>query len=300
MADDGAEPGRAAGAEPGRAAGADRPRGRIRRILVALDTSADSLAGLEAAAELAAELEAELTGLFVEDELLLRVGRLPVAREITFLTGEPRRVDEAAIERQLRAQAARARHVLEATARKVGASWRFRTARGRVARVLLEAGEEADLLALGITGRSPLGGPGSTVRALLEAARHDLLILRHGLPLGRVVLAVHDGSRAGRRAVRRGADLALRRGGRLVVLLTPGDAEEAARLGEQARELARELGVGAHTRHVPGGDVSALCEAVSRSGGGLLVAPAPGYRGERAGALGELLRSAGCPLVLVS
>lgn len=280
--------------------GTDRPRGRIRRILVALDTSADSLAGLEVAAQLAAGLRAELAGLFVEDELLLRAGRLPVTREVNQLTGEARDVDEEAMERQLRAQAARARQALQAAAERSGTTWRFRTARGRVARVLMEAAEDADLLALGITGRSPFRGPGSTVRALLESARHDLLILRRGLPLGRVVLAVHDGSEAGRHAVRRGAGLALRDGGRLVVLLTPEDAEEAARLGEEARELARDVGIRARTRRAPGGDLASLCAAVSRSGGGLLVAPAPRYRGDRAEALGELLRSAGCPLVLVS
>lgn len=281
-------------------AGAGGRRARIRSILVAVDTSTHSRAALEAAAQLAGELEAELAGLFVEDEVLLRAGRLPVTREIGFLSGETRPVDAETMERQLRAQAARARQALQTAGERAGVRWRFRTARGRVARVVLEAAEEADLVTLGVSGRSPLRGPGSTVRALLEAARHDLLVLRRGLPLGRVVLAVHDGSRTGRAAVERAAVLSRRKGSRLVVLLVPDDPEDAARLEEEAERLTGELGVTAQVRRVPGVGVADLCAAVSESGGGLLVAPAPRYRGAGAADLERLLRSAGCPVVLVS
>lgn len=272
----------------------------IRRILVALDASADSLAGLEAAAQLASELDAELIGIFVEDEVLLRAGRLAVTREVTLFSSEARSLDENGMERQLRALADRARQALQSAAQRARVSWRFRTGRGRVARVLLEAGEEADLVVVGVRGHSPLRGPGSTVRALLEAARHDVMVLRSGALLGRVVLAVHDGTDAGRRAVRRAAALASREEARLVVLLTTRDEDQARRAREEAEELAREANVRPGFRRAPGARVTALCAAVSESGGGLLVAPAPRYRGERVEALERLLRSAGCPVVLVS
>ncbi|HSL81665.1 MAG TPA: universal stress protein, partial [Thermoanaerobaculia bacterium] len=60
-------------AEPGR----DRT---IRRILVALDASADSAAALEAATALAALFGAELQGLYVED---LNFVRLPELSMVT-------------------------------------------------------------------------------------------------------------------------------------------------------------------------------------------------------------------------
>jgi K+-sensing histidine kinase KdpD len=51
----------------------------IRRILVALDASPDSLAALKTAADLARRMEAELMGLFVEDIELLRMADSPYA-----------------------------------------------------------------------------------------------------------------------------------------------------------------------------------------------------------------------------
>ena len=56
----------------------------VRRILVALDASTQSLAALRTAVTLAAELGAELEGLFVEDTNLMRMAMLPVARRVLF------------------------------------------------------------------------------------------------------------------------------------------------------------------------------------------------------------------------
>jgi len=58
----------------------------LRRILVALDASRSSLEALRAAAALAARMGAELECLFIEDVNLVRLGQLPVARQVT-LTG---------------------------------------------------------------------------------------------------------------------------------------------------------------------------------------------------------------------
>mgnify|MGYP006290092847 CR=1 FL=1 len=269
----------------------------IRRILVALDASADSLAGLEAAAQLAAEVEAEIAGLFVEEADLLRVGRLPGTREIPLFAEEPRTLEAGDLERQLRGQARTAQDALRSVAERLKVRWSFRTVRGDVATELAEAAVGADLLTVGATGRSLSRPPGSTVRALLGRAGPPVLVLRQGARLGRVIHVLHDGSAAAWEAVRTAAELGRREGGRLDVLLAVEDADEARELRERtARELGRS-GLPTRYRHLPRADVGHVCSAL-REGPGVLVAPAPRFR-HRARSLGRLLRAAGRPVVLV-
>ncbi|MGI9243387.1 MAG: universal stress protein, partial [Verrucomicrobiales bacterium] len=64
-----------------------------RRILIGLDSSPTSLRGLAAAAEMAARLDAELVGLFVEDDNLLRLARLPQSYEIGMQSARSRNLD---------------------------------------------------------------------------------------------------------------------------------------------------------------------------------------------------------------
>ncbi|MEJ2343030.1 MAG: universal stress protein [Gemmatimonadales bacterium] len=84
----------------------------IRRIVVALDASRSSLAALEAAAELAAAVNAELAGLFVEDENLVRLAGLPLAREFDRISERPRSMDTAQLRRHMARQAQQARRAL--------------------------------------------------------------------------------------------------------------------------------------------------------------------------------------------
>ena len=78
------------------------------RVVVAVDASPLSLAAAAASAELAAALGAELVGLFVEDLDLLRLSASAAAVEADRLSGRSRRFETGDLERQLRAQAARA------------------------------------------------------------------------------------------------------------------------------------------------------------------------------------------------
>lgn len=270
----------------------------IRRILVALDASADSLAGLNAAVQLAAELEAELLGVFVEESDLLRASRLPSSREVTLFEGEPRELDPEQLERQIRAQAKRSRDALRSAAERAGLTWSFRTVRGRPARELAAAAREADLVAMGARGRSPWRAPGSTVRALVREIGRPVLVLRQGSPMGPAIHVLHDGSEQGSTALATGAILARREGTHLTVLLTPVEPDEARALREEVSERLAEAGLSARYRHLPGAGVTGICAATAESRPGLLVAPRPSFQGEDR-MLGELLRSVGCPVLLV-
>jgi nucleotide-binding universal stress UspA family protein len=204
-----------------------------RRILVALDASAGSLAALDAAAELAARVQAELLGLFVEDSELFRIARLPSARHVSFPSGAGDTLDVSALEAQLGLLAARARNALEAAGRKTHVSVRFHVARGRVAREVALAAQAADLLILGWAGR-PLprrSRPGRTAWAAAEGATRSVLLLPGDAGLEGPVLLVDDGGRGDESARRAAAQLAGLLRTELVVLAMEGSR---AGMGEEA------------------------------------------------------------------
>jgi nucleotide-binding universal stress UspA family protein len=189
---------------------AEAGRGATRRILVAIDASAASLAALSAAASLAARLGSELAGLFVEDEDLLRLAALPFGDLVRSPGGERERLDPAVAEATLRAMAAHAREALERTASLHRVACSFRVTRGRVVREVLAAAEDADLVVLGAAGhgRSGRAALGETARAAAGGASAPVLLLARGSRLDDSVAAVDDGTPAGARAVAAARQLA--------------------------------------------------------------------------------------------
>jgi nucleotide-binding universal stress UspA family protein len=216
----------------------------IRRILVAVDGSAHSLAALEAAATLAAQLQAELEALFVEDVDLLRLADLPCARVVSLSLQQTERTDRARMERQLRLQAARARASLEQRAAALGVRATFRSVRGKVIAQVLDAAGEADLLTLGRAGHGGMSRPrgGSTLQAALAAGRLLLVAESRGTA-GQGLLAVYDGSEASGRALTLAGQLAAKSAQLLSVLILPGSAAEAERWASQVRRRLAGLGV---------------------------------------------------------
>jgi nucleotide-binding universal stress UspA family protein len=206
----------------------------FRRILVALDASAPSLAALEAAADLAFRLRAELAGLFVEDEDLMRLAALPFARAFSPDAADLSHIDPEAMRRALRAQADRARRALEAVARRHRVTSSFRVARGQTTTTLLEAARDFDLLGLGKAGGTPaprarLGGTARVALARCQCA--TLMLQRDGEPHDRVVALFTGSDRALAVAVVLARDL----GAGLDVAAVGADAATVARLEAEAR-----------------------------------------------------------------
>lgn len=206
------------------------------RILVGIDASAASLDALAAAASLAARLGSELTGLFVEDEDLLRLAALPFGDIVRSPGGARERLDPSAAEAALRAIGSAAREALERVASSERVACSFRVARGRVIREVLAAAERADLVVLGAAGhgRPGRGAVGDTALAAAARARPPVLLLARGARLGGGVVAVEDGTPAGLRA------LAVARGlapeDRPPAVVCPGDgADDAALVNAIAR-----------------------------------------------------------------
>jgi nucleotide-binding universal stress UspA family protein len=264
---------------------------QIRRVLVALDASPASLAALEVAAELAAALSTELSGLFVEDVNLLRAAELPAARVLGSFSGRPLPLERCRLERELRAEAVRAREALAAVAERGMLRWSFRVARGTVAPEILLAASEAGLVVVGKAGRS-MGRLGSTARAVAASARGPAAIVGSESPRGGDVVVLYDGSAAAERALALAARLFPHRN--VVVAISPEASRET-----RSRMLRSGDGLPA-TRVVElrSGDPRELARLGSRAGTGLLLVPAgPGARVEPA--LAGLLEEVECPVLLV-
>ena len=267
----------------------------IRRILVALDASPDSLAAAEAAAEMAALLSAELRGLYVEDTELLRLVASPLARELNLLTAKARGAESKEVEDQLRVYARKAEQALGRLAERAGIKSSFRVARGAVAEEILTAAEDADLVSLGRVGwtmrhRRDLG---KTARALISGRRGRVLLLAHAVSVKPPILVLYVDSDAGRDALDLAVHLASRRGEPLQVLLIGEDDQT------QRAEVTAHVGPAATVLWLGRPGPEALAQAVSRLIGGIVIAPVagPDLSEEH---LRTLLDTVACPVLAVS
>jgi len=269
----------------------------VRRILVALDSASLSDEMLEVAATLAAAMDADLTGLFIEDEDLLGLGGLDFVRQIDTRTGLARAIDTASMERELRAQASRARRRLEESATLRQVTWSFRVVRGRVQSAVAEAAGEADLVVLESAARPiarhlHLGAPCRTAWRFCRSA----LVLRAARPLAAPVAVLYDGSAAAGRAVAAAARLAADLEGGIVVLLAPERPGQVETLAGRVRDMLVDRDIAATYIAVPRDDAAALVRAAGEAGGGVLVVA--GETPMLEGAAGEhLVDHAPCPVL---
>lgn len=283
-----------------RAAEVAAGRAAIRRILVALDASQESLAALTAAADMARRLHAELIGLFVEDADLFKLAEHSFVREISLVTHSGRRLELATIERELAAQAAAARRALERAAGAHRIPWSFRVARGAVAAELIAAAVEADLVALGkaigpLSGRARLG---RTVRALHAGSTCSLLFAVAEDRPGRAVALVSDGSPVSAAALDVAARIADEDGGRLLVFVIAEGAETAAAHEAEVRRRLRGARLVLEFRRVAGTGCAALRPAIDAARPKLFVVGVDPDGAVRA-ALEPVLEGVGCPVLLV-
>ncbi len=278
--------------------GTDQHGLRLRRILVGLDASRESLEALEAAARVAARLQAELTGLFVEDEDLLNLAGLPFAREIALTGDGGRTLNPETVEKDLRQQAAQARRALEDTAKRRSLRWSFRVTRGRAGSELVAAAGDADLVAVGkavrpLTRRARLG---TTARAVTAGTTAAVLlaggpeVLTH---TGRVMTS-YDGSGCAKRALALAVRMAHNDGGELSVFLLPGGRPPGV-LQQEVVAQSAEQGLDLQFRAV---DPAHLPAAIHTEQGGLLVLGADCLPADT-DALAGLVEAANCPVLLI-
>jgi nucleotide-binding universal stress UspA family protein len=245
----------------------------LRRILVALDTSPQSQAALEAAVNLAAKMNAELLGLFVEDTALLRLAEVPCAREILYFSTAENALTRASMESRFKAQAEQARKALAAAARRAHVVWSFRTARGDVASEVLAAASDVDLLAMGKGGWSldRKFRMGSTALELSTSSIPVLLLPESGLPPKASLVVYYDGSSAAKRGLLAALELEDAGMDGITVLLDAANQDEAALLQDEIDTLARRATHNLRYRQIDPDDKTSLLRALEAERIGVFV-----------------------------
>lgn len=196
----------------------------VERIVLAFGEAAPAAEAAAIAAALAKGLEVSLAALLVEDERLLRLADLPIAREMGFTSALLRPVGREEVERALRVQAERARRLIEQVAESFALSWSLEVVRGNLLRAALERVEPGDLVVLWRGARyAPAPQARKTARAAVPA-----------------IVVVWSAGAAGSRALHTGRALARVTGGDLVLLAHDGEraAVDADRRGARVYRLA--------------------------------------------------------------
>jgi nucleotide-binding universal stress UspA family protein len=245
---------------------------QVKRILVAVDASPQSLAALRVATSLAARLDAELIGIFVEDINLLHIASFPFTRQISISTGTIRQLDSSTVERQLRSQARWALNTMALLAKKYKIRWSFRVVRGMITAHLLAAAVEADLTIIGKTGWSGRRLLGSTTQKMVIQAPCTSLILQKAFHIGAPVVFLFDDSQSSKRALG-SIDLITSQDTYLIVVILASDAEEARQLRQEADTYFSNKNIQPQYRwfkHVKSADLTQL---IKTEGCGILVLP---------------------------
>lgn len=203
----------------------------FRRVLIALDSAASGGAALETAAVVAAAHACELSGLFIEDENLLRLAGLPFAREIQLARPASRALVPGQLLQDLRAQASLARAAMARQAAQHRIAWSFEVTQGRSEDAVLLAAARGDIIALS-RGFGALGRGRISQRLRLIAARAPgpILLMSESLRRQRgPVLLPYDASPAAESMLAIASGLARALGEPLeILLLGPAVGQEAA------------------------------------------------------------------------
>ena len=274
----------------------------IRRIVVALDSSAHSRSAFEAAAVLAQRLDAELEGLFVEDIDLVRLAGLPFGNEVSFSTGETRPFDGGALEQQLAQEISRARRLVEERAHTLHLRSHFRVARGKIDAEVIAASGNADLLIVGAAGLDIGFGlrfrPGRVALVAAERAPGSVLLLRSGSVFRGSPLVPYDGSPGSERALNAALRFARINGQGVRLLIAGDDPEKIEALHTRAAAKAAAQHVTITEQTANGATLTGMCRIVQQTEADILVLSGDDPRLEGDGRR-TLLERIACPVLLV-
>jgi hypothetical protein len=259
----------------------------IGRVIAAFHGADFSHAALEAAAALAGSLDTELAGIFVEDTRLLRIAALPFALELGMTSALARPIESPDIERALRLQAWRTRQMLAERAGELKLHWSFQVVRGSVLAAVLGRVTNLDVVVFAEADRTAM------VKGAVSARRLPFA----SWPARPIAVVFNDSSTAVR-ALSVARSIADATNADLAILIVAEAVESFETLRAKADGLLADC---AHmVRHLwlKGSDSSEIAQAVSAANAAMLLWH-DRHPPHNQAMLRELLRTLGCPLVLV-
>jgi hypothetical protein len=199
----------------------------IERVIVSVDAASEYRTAFDTAALLAARTGSPLHGVFVEDEELLHLARLPVVRHVAWgAAAEP--FTEEFVALHLRAAAEQARRELAAAAARHALEWSFEVVRGAAA--AFAGASPRDLVVTGGLTRPVAGHFRVHCRwwSSLEARSGPFLFARAAwVGTGAVVVLLHSRNPAAARLLEAAARIAEATASALVVLRPQAIADAA-------------------------------------------------------------------------
>lgn len=274
---------------------------RIRRIVVALDSSAQDGGMLRAVAALAARLQAELHGLFILDANLTRFAELPCATEVISSSAAARNIDPAVLRKDLQRQIDKVSRALASIAQQQNVRWSFETAGGHVESEVLARLEQADLLIVNRrTGRTLVSRDqlGSTATFVISKSRRTVVVLEEHARLDRPPIVLFEDPQTGLSALATAVRLLQDDGLKLTVLIAAASKESFEALKAEADTWLQKHRCQSDYKWLRRPAMQTLAHVIWEQGGGVLVLAADTPILEKI-ALGALMQELKLPVVLV-
>jgi len=246
----------------------------VREILVAIDTSTHSQAALEAAVALAKTMEANLQGLFVQDEVWQKLSKLPSTSTINTLTGNVLPLESETLEDHINLLRNRLRRKMEFLSRRNKVTYSWSSMQGKVEDKILEASENADLITIGLKGKSASRKRiGSSARTIIKKADKPVLILKEGLHLGTTLTVVYDASEESQKGIRLALKIAKKNNSSLKVLVVDNNPEVLDQRSKELESLLEGAQISVNIELMKNTDLGSFLNTINQQHSGLLIIP---------------------------
>jgi nucleotide-binding universal stress UspA family protein len=271
----------------------------LREILVAIDTSTHSQAALEAAVTLAKTMEANLQGLFVQDEIWQKLSQLPSTSSVNTLTGNVIPLESETLEDHINLLRNRLRRKMEYLSRRNKVTYSWNSLRGKVEDKILEASKNADLITIGLKGKSASRKRiGSSAKKIIQQAHKPVLVLKEGLHLGRTLTVVYDASRESQKGIKLALKIAEKNNSSINVLVVDNNPEVLDQRSKELENLVEGAGVAVNVELMKNTDLGSFLNSINEQHSGLLIVPKNQPLLEKS--FETVLLHINCPLLMVN
>jgi nucleotide-binding universal stress UspA family protein len=282
----------------------------MKSILVAMDGSPASLAGLQAAVGWAEVLDAELRGIFVEDEQRFLYYPAGFSAEGGVPVSAPLPEDEMR-EEEARAteQGDEVQQQFEATLRGHTVRGELIRMRGNVNQILTREARAVDLVVMGLRGRNDAADspePGPTTETLIHNALRPVMVVPARAQSNGTFVFAYDGGSGVQRVVAAGTELAAAAGARTAVISIGDESRFQRDYEEVLRRYWQPYGLEStfHATHKSGRIAETIVRYAREQNAGMIVMGAFGHNPLHELFFGsttlETLAEAPCPVLLMA